>query len=121
MRALIPSVAESHMFGARQDTGSMLLAGDEEQAADLEQRCEALRAAGQQAHLLDAGQATHAEPALRLPAGGAALLTPRDAQLVRACVGGGNLLSLLCGSRMGCVLRSAATTPRPPLGRFFVG
>ena len=60
----------------------MLLACDERQAADLEERCEALRAAGQDAQLLDAGQAEQAEPALRLPVEGAALLTPRDAQLV---------------------------------------
>ena len=75
---------ESDMLGARQDTGSMLLAGDPQQAADLERRCEALRTAGQHdAQLLDAEEAMRAEPALRLPADGAALLTPRDAQLVR--------------------------------------
>ncbi len=60
----------------------MLLACDGRQTADLEQRCEALRAAGQDAQVLDAGQAVRAEPALRLPVEGAALLTPQDAQLV---------------------------------------
>ena len=60
----------------------MLLASDERQAADLLQRRDALRAAGQEARLLDAREATRAEPALRLPADGAALLVPRDAQLV---------------------------------------
>ena len=72
-----------HVFDARQDTGSMLLASDGRQAVDLQERCAALQAAGQEARLLDAGQATREEPALRLPADGAALLVPQDAQLVR--------------------------------------
>ncbi len=63
----------------------MLLASDEHEAVDLRERCRALRAAGQEAQLLDAREAMHAEPALRLPPDGAALLVTRDAQLVRRC------------------------------------
>ena len=61
----------------------MLLARDEREAADLRERCRALRAAGQEAQFLDAGEAMRAEPALVLPLHGAALLVPQDAQLVR--------------------------------------
>ena len=63
----------------------MLLASNEREATDLQERCRALRAAGQEAQLLDAREATEAELALRLPPDGAALLAPRDAQLVRRC------------------------------------
>ena len=65
-----------------QGNGSLLVAREAGDAAALQVRAEALAARGVAAEALTARQVRAMEPHLALPAAGAALLVPGDAQLV---------------------------------------
>ncbi|KAL4431222.1 hypothetical protein ABPG75_006478 [Micractinium tetrahymenae] len=92
---LAPAVPELTTAAVEwQEVGSMLLSSTADEAAGLAARCQALAAEGLAAQLLTAAEARRREPALQLPAQGAALLLPSDLQvngrataaaLLRAC------------------------------------
>ena len=65
-----------------QDRGSLLLAGNDTEAEQLEERAAALKAAGLSAELLDASSLRHREPALDVHPGMTGLLLQSDAQVV---------------------------------------
>ncbi len=87
-----------------QETGSLLVASSPEEVPLLEARAQALQAQGLAARLLDAGQLRAAEPALAVPAWGAALQLDTDAQIV----GGGWLHAWLHGWMHGWYSSRAA-------------